>query len=443
MLTNLFHENARSRAISLLMLVFLSALAARLIYIFLRGPHVAPDTASYMKIATNIQEHWAFSLDAASPYAPTIRRPPLYPAFLALLGWFGLLSPLVVALIQAMLDAAVAALIFKLARMMVSVKLAFSTALIYAIYPGAIAASASLLTESMFTALCVAAISFVVFGTQKDRLWFTASGGAMLGLAILCRPFALPLLAVLPGVLVLTRSQSRRWLHGAAIPLMAALVIAPWAVRCSRLAGQVVLVQGVSAANFYIPTRWDWDQRDQTQLWQRFAQEDEYGRRLVSSRNPRQMVEADRFGFGQAVRNVEAGPGEYLKSRIRSFPFLFLTSFDSFTGINKSFGALIAERSWLLFAIKSLLLILFSIIPFLLALAGLIAVKRSATARLCAAVWVYTLLMHIPMWIEYRFWLPAVPFLMVSAASGASLLLSRLAARSGSPAALVEETLAK
>lgn len=80
----------------------------------------------------------------------------------------------------------------------------------------------------------------------------------------------------------------------------------------------------------------------------------------------------------------------YLNSRAHSFPHLFLTSFDEFTGINQSFGSLMAERNWLLFGTKSILLILFSMIPFLSVVPGVIGAQQHLTARLCATVWIYT-----------------------------------------------------
>src|SRR5439155_16491000 len=61
----------------------------------------------------------------------------------------------------------------------------------------------------------------------------------------------------------------------------------------------------------------------------------------------------------------------------------------------------------------------FSLAPFLLGLVGLAEARQCPASALCATVWVYFWIVHLPMWVEYRYWLPAVPFLLVSAAAGA------------------------
>jgi hypothetical protein len=71
-----------------------------------------------------------------------------------------------------------------------------------------------------------------------------------------------------------------------------------------------------------------------------------------------------------------------------------------------------------------MLLLLFSAIPLILALTSLSKARANIVAALCSAMWLYTLMIHLPMWIEYRFWLPAVPFLIVSASMGV-LVISR------------------
>src|SRR5205823_8193525 len=156
-----------------------------------------------------------------------------------------------------------------------------------------------------------------------------------------------------------------------ALPICAALALAPWAVRCTRLAHHLVLVQGLSAANFYVATLSDWNQLDQEHLWPRFSGEDPYGRRLAAARNAAEVAEADRFGFRQGVENIRTHPQRYLRSRIHSFPPFVLTGFDFFTGINQSFGQAAARRHVLGLAVKLLFLLFFSLLPFLLAIVGL------------------------------------------------------------------------
>ena len=47
-------------------------------------PNDKGDVIWYVRLATNLIEHQVFSLDAVAPFSPTIYRPPLYPALLAI-----------------------------------------------------------------------------------------------------------------------------------------------------------------------------------------------------------------------------------------------------------------------------------------------------------------------------------------------------------------------
>ena len=288
--------------------------------------------------------------------------------------------------------------------------------------------TSGIFSETLFTVVLVSAVVALAIGLRRNRPEFTGVGGAAIGLAALCRPIALLLPFGFLSVLMLMPSLPRRLLHGALLLGCMVLAITPWAVRCSRVSHQLVLVQGASAINFYWPTLVDVDQRNYPLIISRFRASP-YGQYFAAARTPEQMLEADRVGLRQALQNVRAHPAKYLASRVRSFPYLFLSSFGEFTGIKQSFGAVLDQRAALLLAIKLVLLLLFSVTPFLLAVIGLTQARRNAAGALCAAVWVYTWLIHLPMWIEHRFWIPVAPFLLVNAVAGAHLLLGRSIAR--------------
>jgi hypothetical protein len=263
------------------------------------------------------------------------------------------------------------------------------------------------------------AVVGIAYGSRTGRVALTAAGGVALGAAVLTRPIAAPFAALFPLVVAFTGRPTRFAAHFAAFVAGAALVVAPWTVRASSVSHAFVLVQGHSTANLYVPTRYDWNQADQSQVWARLAEEDEWGRMMNDVRTPQEDVEVDKIGVRYAIANVTANPGAYVKSRIRTYPFLFLTSFDKSTGIQGSFGTLYANGRIDLLAVKVSLLLVFALVPLVLAVVGLTRSRRSPGGALAAAVWVSFALAHIPLWIEYRFWLPAVPFLLVSAALGA------------------------
>ena len=411
-------------------IVFLLAVVVRLTFLAWRGPELSPDSHDYFRLAQNLSAHARFSLAADAPFTPSVRWPPLYPAFIAALSWAGSPSPLAVAAIQAVLGSLSALALLLMTRTLLPLKWAFFAAVAYAVHPGAIASTSIILTETLFTTILICAIWTLSLALKRDRLRTTALGALFLGLAVLCRPIALFLPFVLSVPILLLLERSRALLHALVLIGVAILVVMPWSIRSSRVAGRLVMVQdsGVAASLFYVTTRWDWDQKDQTALWPRFVEET---RRIVTAAEARRQINAqeevrpDRLLLREGIRNIRANPGRYLVSRARNFPYLFITSYDSATGINQSFGALVAQRDLLPLAAKLVLLVTFSLLPFLLGIVGLIPSRRNITAALCATVWLFVLVFYIPLWVEPRYWTPCVPFLLISFALGAHALWSR------------------
>jgi hypothetical protein len=294
------------------------------------------------------------------------------------------------------------------------------------------------LTETLFTSLIVAAAAIVTARRVQRSLGQAAMAGFLLGVASLGRPIGLAYVLVMASALAFAHwrargsgprkqsPQTERAAHGdsriahylAPLVLIGAstMVIAPWAWRSSAAAGRFVPVQAASPVLFYLPTRTDWDQRDQAALWPTFAQADPYGHLFTTARTPREMIDADAVGRRLAVENIRRHPGAYLRSRLKTVPYLVLTSFDSFSGRTTSFGAAIANRDWVALATKLGLMAIFCVLPLCLAAAGAFSARHELTTIVAVALWLSTLILHLPMWIEPRFWLPAVPFVLITAA---------------------------
>jgi hypothetical protein len=133
------------------------------------------------------------------------------------------------------------------------------------------------------------------------------------------------------------------------------------------------------------------------------------------------MAAADGELMRATWHNIVANPAAYSVPRARALPHLVLTSFDWFTGPNMSFANSWRARSWGLLALKLSLLVAFSALPLGFGLVGLSSRDQNA-AVLCATAWVFTALIHAPMWIEYRFW-PRSLFLLVTASFGRRLAM--------------------
>jgi hypothetical protein len=235
--------------------VFAAALAARLAFfaaIALRNSpdgFFAIDSAGYWQLAQNLIAHGVFSQSSQPPFAPDAQRTPVYPLFLAALRWPGL-SPLGVVLAQSLLGAASAALTVRLSlRLAGSARAAAAAGIFVALDLPSIATANLLLTETLFTGLLVASAALWAATAQRGGAARAAGSGALLGLAILCRPVALALPLVWAAWLALA-GRARRARALAACGLACALVVAPWLARNQRLFG-APLLSTIGATNLH------------------------------------------------------------------------------------------------------------------------------------------------------------------------------------------------
>ena len=397
------------------LLIFILALTARLGFLAVRGTFEAPDTAEYRLLARNVLRFHTFSMDKRTPIAPAIRRPPVYPIFLASLMTVTS-SPIAPAIAQAVLDALLAVMIFLIASRVVRQPIAIAVSLFYAIHPGPISASAAILSETVFaTLLCVAAL-LAMIATERLNAMIAIASGIAFGLAALTRSIGVVYLIAVLAVLLAFRFRRVAVIVG----ISAVITIAPWIIRSSRLAGRFVFIQAPSSFGWYLPSLWWLDQNDEPGIWRHYFNDDPYGARLEAAKTPAEVMKADDFARQQTIVNIRRNPRAYLQSRARAFPHLFLNTFDPFTGINRSLGDVVRTRDFGALAIKLTLLLLFSALPMAFALLGLPASRKTLAASITAAIWLITLAFHLPVWIEYRYWLPALPFQLLTAALGGS-----------------------
>jgi len=389
--------------------VFFFALCLRVLYLAIIGPAthatLVEDSYQYLIIAQNLLNHGAFSLETGPPFAPTIRRPPVYPAFLSILYMLRMYTTLQIAIVQAGLGALCCSLVFHLTKQIMTERRATLAACYCAVFPAGVALTSAVSAETLFTLLLLSSVALIMAGIRRKSALIIAGAGAMLSLSALCRPVSLPLTAIFAFTLALL--SSRRL--AVFFVLGSVLALAPWAVRTSIVSRAFEPIQGYSAANVYMASQWWINQKDYSAVMSGFEQSP-YGLALRTAKDPEETARADRMGAELALRNISSSPKSYLLSRLKSWPYLFISSFGGPTlregWARRSFGHLI---------LKLCLLFLFSIAPLVLAFLSLRRVRENPTIAFCAAVWIFTLLVHLPLWIEYRFWAPAFPFLTICA----------------------------
>jgi len=412
-----FHAAKTSRSLFwTALLVFALAFFARMTFYAVHGASTSPDSNEYLTLAHNLVAHHAFSLEASAPYVPSIRRSPAYPFALAVLEWMGLSAPAWIIALQSALDAAVAVIVLLLGQLVLPLRWAMAGAVFYAVHPGAIYTTTTILSEPLFTFLLSVAVALLIFGLKSSRVAVPIVAGVAMGAAILCRPVVLPLPFVIFALLLFIRRDAYR--RNAFLFIAATVVtVAPWSIRTSAVSGHLVLVQAHSAVNYWAPTVLFLDQRNESAIWK-------YEEKLLQENlppgnyTPEKAIASDRILQREALENIRANPIGYFKSRARSYPYLFLSSFDNFSGVNNSFGTLWTQRAFVKLAAKVSLLLVFSALPMLFGVVGFGLGQRQLVLALIGFVWLYMLVMHLPLWIEYRFWVPVVPFLIVSAMFG-------------------------
>ena len=413
--------------------VFVVALTVRLLVLATTSARLSPDTFEYTAIGKNIRTHGSFSVDTSPPRTPTIRRAPIYPLFLAAIGGpGGELSTDRVRLCQCFLDSLLSVVICLLVWNHVRHRWAVAAALLYSFHPGAVAYANSILAESLFAFLFTVSIGALVLAITRDKLGWAVAAGALIGLATLCRPVAAPFFVVAVGVMFLSRKAIARPLRLASLFCAASvLTMAPWVIRSSALAGQFVLASFKGPVNLYLATlpSSSWDLNDQASLFeapQWLA--DPCSNALGSCHTAVECAQADDICERGAIANLRGNVGYYLRNRLRQVVHFPLTSFDFVTRNSSSLGTALRQREYRVLATKLFLYGLFAFTPLVFGSGGLMFGPATFGKRLCGAAWVYTILIYLPGFVEYRYFLPAVPVLLATSPYGFEWVDGRLRA---------------
>ena len=161
-----------------------------------------------------------------------LKRPPLYPAFMAVVGR-GLGEDLRhLAAVQHLLGIGTAALAYGVGRLAIGRGAGLAGGLAAALSGGLLIYERYMLTEALFTFLLTLAVFLYMLGVRRNSAWWCVGSGLALGLATLTRVHAQVLLLLAPVAVAL---WYRRWcpaVRGTALAcLAAAVVLVPWAIR--------------------------------------------------------------------------------------------------------------------------------------------------------------------------------------------------------------------
>lgn len=202
------------------------AAAVRLFYLAAAQPAF---TIYYWDAASSLLQNGSLSQEGVR----TTALEPLYPLFLATARLLVGDRPLLVQALQAGVASTGAVYLYRLAVALTSRRQAgAAAATLFAVYPLLVRHSVDGTESALLTTLLIAfACQFVTMRGIVDA----AAVGGWLGLAILTRVVALPLLVIAPLISSTKSSRAAIAMAGTAL-----LVLAPWAVRNYSLNGEVM-----------------------------------------------------------------------------------------------------------------------------------------------------------------------------------------------------------
>ena len=176
---------------------------------YLMGMH--GDTASYVNTAINIADHGVSSSEATASWRPNAVRTPGYPLFLLL--FYRVTGNIGAAVLwgQVILDLIVLVLLGQIAKELFGARAALVAMAAYAVDFGAAAYSAMLLSETLSAFVLILTFMCIRRALDlEDKRWYSLTG-ALLGLAILVRPFFLLVLPALLLAWAFSGTRRRRW----------------------------------------------------------------------------------------------------------------------------------------------------------------------------------------------------------------------------------------
>ena len=300
-------------------------------------------------------------------------------------------------LLQALLGACTAGLVYLVALSAFTKRIAVVAGLAMAVAPLSCRYTALVMTETIFTFLVT--LGAFYWSTKKPLI-----AGFVFGFATLARAVLLPLIVILP-LLTLSRPWRPYRREHLLITLGALFIIAPWTARNAVISDKVIpvasagwgsnLLQGTIPVGFFSGNPID-------------AVLQHPSRQVDSGHSS----EAEHILLERGLRRIVERPGQWLLARLQQYPRLFMDH-----------GEYMYPR-WRPGAIGMKVLFLAgNFIVLALACLGIFVDRaRFVELRYVTLVLAFLALSHLPMWVEVRYSLPMMPMILIFAAAGARWL---------------------
>jgi len=412
------------------LVIFLAAFFIRLVYLI----QARSNPAFYYPMVDELWHlNWAKEIIGGNFWGSTAYfRGPLYPYFLAFLLKITGSHLFWTRLLQMLLGAGSAVMVFKIGQKLFSHKAAVLAGFMLAVYGTMIFYEAMLLIPVLFVFLNLVAVYLLILYKESEKSWHWLAAGFVLGLAAIARP---NVLLLVPGFMVwiylaTVRPRTKAAAFRAVIYLVGVLIpVLSVTLRNYIVTGETILISSQGGVNLYIGNNPDTDgltmlmpevRLDESLPWTEFtmatrqAAEQEAGRPLTDS-------EESAFWTRKAVDFIKSYPGEFIGITLRKTVY-FLIGFENSDQTDIYFSR---TYSWL----YSLLLWHFIIyFPFgLLMPLALVGMVRAWKNRRKLALLYIFIIGYVPTVVLFlvtaRHRLPVVPFLILFASMGVFALI--------------------
>lgn len=406
-----------------LIVIFLLAAVIRIGYFFVFQPPLNwQDCRTFHITAQNIIAGKGYSLDGINPF---IAREPGYSTFF-LAPLYLIFGPSVNAglALNLVLTLLIIYFIFRLAKRYFSERIGLLAGLFLAIYPPLVAFSGELLSEIPFTFLLLLSVILIIKAAEKKSAFWVFIGGLFLGAAILTKSYAtfLPIFLIPFLYLGLGKKFKKTIQYFLLICFGVLILITPYIIRNYLAFGQFVYGRDDSGLNLWAGSYLPWDGE--------FRGNNVFP--LPELTKDMDSFSADKKLRDLAVENIRNNPFGVLKIWLKKpARMLFNPEFNSVLERENRFAEY-SEQGILNPNIIKIGLVLINILIIALAFFGAFFVQKynPLIGSLLILIVVYFLIILLPFSPDSRYKLPLMPYLMILASVGTSVIFHRFSHKS-------------
>lgn len=284
--------------------------------IFLRS-----DANEFQSIVKNLISHKIFSSDSAMPLYPTNFRTPIYPFWLTIIYLiFDSFKPAI--FIGAAIFALSAPLVYLIGKEIFSEKIAFWSAVLFAVEPWALFQSGFLVAEQIFMPLFLLSIFLFSRYLRSENRPYLYLAFFILAITALTRPLAtffIIIFLLISFIVEFKYSLNRAIKIPTYALLLFLLVLSPWLIR-NKIVLNTWQISSISDVNLYVENY----AMLQKYLGKMKPDEDinEVGRILLGTKNYEEAKRAEnaRILAGVALEEIKENRGSYIIMHIKALP---------------------------------------------------------------------------------------------------------------------------